>query len=279
MKQQYKILFFLFLFLFSNTAKVAAHHSGHSSSGTRIFFYQGTQTKPTSSIYGIYDFSKIDQSIGQIYTWTLGGEWAIHQKISLLGQIPISFLDHHFKKNTASLGDLSLGGKLLVLDRERFFSFVSTLWSFPTGDEQEGLSRKSISQQLTAFAGLKHSDWTFFFTPSISLGYNSPHEPLVNLGLGVNTPKIKERLYFALATNTKIFSASNVFDNGSWKLFLEPQINWTVDRNEKLTLSLSGNIALVDQLSRKSGTTLSPTSNALLNDVGWGLSFGAYYAF
>lgn len=276
----YILIICLSAFLVAGNAH--AHHPGHgaaASAGSRSILYNGNRTTPSSRLFLSYDLAYLDNSLGQLHTWMLSGEWAVHRRFSLLGIVPILYLDHNFRANATGIGDIAVGSKVLVLDNERVFIFLSTAFSFPTGDESNGLGRGSVGQQIDAFAGLRLGNWTLFLSPGVNFAYESPHEPMIIIAVGVNTPRVAEKIYFDLTANTQVFVTSDVFDNGSWKLYLNPQINWIVDKGERLTLNLTGRFSVVDKLSRKAGVTLTNTNNALLNDVLWGLTVGCNYSF
>ncbi|MBX7149117.1 hypothetical protein K1X76_08515 [bacterium] len=256
-----------------------AHHPGHGSSGARLTQYQGLKTKPASRAFFSYDLAVLDASIGEVHSFTVGGEWAFHKRFSALIGIPITTIRHDFAANQTGLGDIAVGGRFLIHDNEKTFSFASLAFEIPTGDENDGLGRGSLGTRIDLLGGLNLGEWSIFVSPGINFGWDSPHEPVINVTGGTSTPRFLEKIYFSLAFSNQIFAASDVFKNGSFKTYLEPQINWVVDKNEKLTLSVLTRVSIMDELERKSTVTLTSTSNSLLNDIKWSVGLGASYQF
>lgn len=277
--------FFIFLVFFSFWTEVShAHHpssTSSASSGSRgAYYYRGQQTKPVSHAFLNYDFSEIDNAVGQMHTMSLGGEWALAKRWGITGVLPVSCLVENFDANSVGLGDATVGGRFLVLDDKKVSLSLASSLIFPTGDDVTGLGGGGFGQQLSAFGGIHFSDWTVFLSPYASFVYGTPHEPQTGISLGTSSPRFfKNKMYASVSVSSLIYITSDVFENGSWKVFLEPQLNWVVDQKSRVTLGLSGRIAVVDELSRKSSVTLNQTSNALLNDVLWGVTTSMNYNF
>lgn len=243
-------------------------------------FFQSNKTKPSSRISFIYDFALLDDSIGQIHNTILNGEWAVHKRFSLLVNAPMTFLNHNYRSNALGFGDIALGGKFLIFDESNFFLFTSAWLSLPTGDAKSGLGRNGVGQQFEVFAGTRISRWTVFLSPSTSFSYPSPHSPQLNILTGASSPTfLKDRLYFTLSLITPVYLEDGALESGSWKLYAEPQINWIIDSKKHFTLSLAMRVAIIDQLKRKSGITLTNTSNTLLGDSLMGITTGLHYSF
>lgn len=275
MKRLALLLFCLFLPL-----QTQAHHGSHGgSSGTRTLLFQGNQTKNASRVFFLYDFAKLDNSVGESHTFNLGIEASVHSKWSVLAQLPIAHLSHNFRPDATGPGDVGIGLKYLLWEGERGFLTVSDTVSLPTGEKDTGLGRGSVAQQIDLFGGLTFNEWTLFAAAGVNHAFDSPVEPIAGVIVGANTPVVYERFYFTLAANTQIFIRSDVFENASFKIFIEPQANWIVDKAKHLTFSVTGRISAVDELSRKSGIGLASTDNALLNDIQWGVATGFNYDF
>jgi hypothetical protein len=277
--------FFLFLAFFCSAANLGlAHHpsvTSSVSSGSRMAsYYRGQQTKPVSHAFLNYDFSEIDNSVGQLHTMNLGGEWALAKRWGVTGTLPVSCLVENFDTNSVGLGDATVGGRFLVLDDKKLLFSVSSLLILPTGDDVTGLGSGSFGQQVSLFSGLYFSDWLVFVSPYASFIYGTPHEPQTGISVGISSPRFfKSKMYASVSLSSLVYLASDVFNQGSWKVFVEPQLNWIVDQKSRVTLSLSGRVAFLDELSRKPTVTLSQTSNALLNDVLWGMTTSMNYNF
>ncbi len=251
-----------------------------SVSSSRNLFLQSNKTKPNSRVSLVYDFALLDSSVGQLHNGILNAEWAAHRRFSLLINTPMTFLSHNFRNDALGFGDFSIGGKFLILDNPKYFMFASAWMILPTGDSSSGLGRSSTGQQLELFMGTRFSGWTFFLSPSTSFSYGTPHSPQLNILSGASSPTFfDDKIYLTLSLITPIHIRDDALENGSWKLYAEPQINWIVDSKKHLTLSLAMRLALIDQLSRKSGITLSNTSNILLGDSIMGVTAGVHYSF
>lgn len=273
-------LFILGLLLFSTNT--LAHHNSASSSGTssRYVLVNGVNlTKPASQAYFVYDLARLDNAIGNLHTWVLGGEWAFSRHASLLASVPVVFLDHNFSGKSAGLGDASLGGKMLIANNARLLSFVQAGFIFPTGNDSAGLGSGSFAGELSIFGGLKIHDWLIFVAPAISSAFNSDPEPTVTGSVGVATPTYFKRLFFSLSVLPQVYAASSVFDDGSFKIYVEPQVGFFVDKRRSLSASLSTRVAVIDELSRATGVTLTQTDHALQSDVLWGLKLVLNYSF
>lgn len=277
--------FFLNLGFFCFLAGLSqAHHTSSTNVttlGSRMAnYYRGQQTKPVSHVFLNYDFLEIDNAVGQLHTMSLGGEWAVAKRWGFTGYLPVSYLVENFDTNSVGLGDASLGGRFLVLNNERFLVSLASSLMLPTGNHVTGLGSSSFGQQISAFGGIYFSDWTFFLSSYASFIYGTPHEPQTEFSLGTSSPRVfKNKMYASVSVSSLVYVASDVFNDGSWKIFLEPQINWIVDSKNRATLSLSGRVSVLDELSRKSSVVLNQTSNALLNDVLWGVTTSMNYSF
>lgn len=275
-----RYFFFLFwLFTLFQPMALAHHPSASSNSGSRTLYYQGNQAQPGSRAYLSFDFQHEDNSIGQLFTFSLGGEWALSKKISLLGQMPLNYLAHNSLSNEWGLGDISLGGKVSFLASKAIL--FSTLQIFlPTGDQDKGFSRNGIGNQFDLFGGLTLRDWVLYLNPGINFGWSSPRDPVFSAALGLESPPILDkRINFGLSLNSHTYLDSDTFTAGSSKVSLNPQFNWTFDKKRKWTLTQSIHISIVDQLSLKPGLTLNNTSLSLLNDTLWGLTTTLNYNF
>jgi hypothetical protein len=262
---------------------VLAHHTGSHSvagSGPRVSVYQGSQTKPASRAFFTLDASQLDDSVGQVYTSTLGGEYSINKRFSVLGLIPLTHIAHNFRPSQTGIGDVSVQGKFLLWENEKTISYVSSLWSLPTGDEDQGLGRGAVGQQVDGLIGLHLKKWTVFGYGGINFGYESESEPILLASVGVATPAvIHERVYGAFNLSSQIFLDADVFASGSSKVFAEPQINVILDPHEHWLMTLAGRVSMIDELTRKPGVSIASTDNALLNDILFGGSFSLNYQF
>lgn len=269
-----------FLIILTMSTPALAHHPGHGgSSGTRSVFYQGRQTKPQSLVYFSGDFQYEDNSVGELTTFALGGEWAINKKISLLGQLPFSYLSHNFTSNTLGLGDISLGGKY-AFSTNKPLLFATLNLELPTGNDSKGLGQGDIASQVGFFIGVPLAQWTLFFNPSTHFAWSATSEPTLNLVSGFLSPDFfQEKINFGFSVIGQIYLDSDTFSSGSSKWSLEPQINWILDSQKKITLSQSVRLTFIDDYTLKNGVNLTATSHSLLNDVLWGLTTTLSYSF
>ncbi len=275
-----KKFLFNFIIYFTLLTSAWAHHPSHVSSGhANLLLFKGNQSKPSSQLYLNYSFNYLDESVGQVHQWTLGGEWAFHQQLSVLGYLPFTYLAHNFRSEELGLGDMALGLKWQFTDYQGLFGFITSMTTLPTGEASSGLGQGSVGQQLDLLLGYTFAGWSIYGSSNISFTYASPHQPVMGVLVGMNTPRIFKKIYFSLGLDSQIFLVSNVLTHRSWKMFVEPQMNVVVGKAEHWTVSLGGKFSVVDALHRQAGVAITNTDSILLSDTLWGVNLGLNYRF
>lgn len=260
-----------------------AHHPAGSSSShrpdTRVLL-SGLDNKPDTQVYSGFRFNHLDESVGQIYTVFLGGEYAFNNKLSVQAEMPFQRLDHSFRADETGLGDISLGGKYVFLARESWCLAAHSSWTFPSGDESSGLGRGAVGQQA-GFSFVKEAaSLSFLAGFSAAWGYESSSEPTVSGTVGLMSKRFfRENATAGIFLTNETYIQSDVFTHGSGKIYLGPQLSVYLGERDQWTLSLGVEISMFDYLSRKSGVTLTNTSFALLSDTLVSVSTGLNYTF
>lgn len=265
---------------------VQAHHPGHGSSvssGVRslagVLSGNGL-TKPVSQVYASFELAQQDESLGQIYTYQLGGEYALSQRLSLGGMIPFRYIDSNFRSARGNIGDVEVSGKYLLLESRDLYFYLNSAWTFPTGNENQGLGRGAVSQSIDGFLAYNLKEWTLFAGTGLAFGYESNWDPQWQMIVGASSPKVlAKRIKFSLSLLNSLFLKSDVFQNGSGKLFVQPQIHVDIDKKGRLVATVGGRVSLFDYLSKKSGVTLTNSDNALLSDIKYAGNLGLNYYF
>lgn len=264
----------LLLGLFLQPGLGFAHHvaAAESSSGmspmSTSFLLRDGSIRPASRFFLTQEFRAVDDNLGQVYTSLLGGELAVHPRVSLTGEVGLVSFDQNGGDSETGLGDVTLQPRVLLWNAARSFSYVSSRLSLPTGDEDRGLGQGMVSQDAIWLIGAKRKGWTGFVATGLQLGYDSDLDALHVASLGAQSPKFfKKRLSAGLALSSFTYVDSASFAVGSGKLSLEPGLQVGLDRKKKWLLTLGGRVSLIDYLRVKNGVTLSTTSHAALSDA------------
>lgn len=275
-------LFAAGIFILVLAQQAQAHHTGGNSSsfnGVSHLMHRGVQRELKSRFYFQNDFSQLDNGVGQINTTTFAGEWAISNKFSLSFDLPFTYIATNFSSNDYGFGDISLGGVYSVFSNDDFFLQTSLNLTFPTGNENNGIGKGNAGSQAGIIAGYTYHEWLFYTSPQLSFEYTSPNDPMLISLAGARSPRFFKRMNASLSLLNQVYIRSDVFRNGSWKMYLCPELNISLGESEKLSLGLSGKIATIDQLSLKPTTIISNTNNSLFSDIKWGITSTLNYDF
>jgi hypothetical protein len=275
MKQSFMVLCVLVL-LIANTA--FAHHPSHvSSSGNTMSFNNGEVSKPRSEAYLSSELSHLDDSVGQLYTFNVGGEYAFNTRLSAGANLALLHVAHNFRPTQTGIGDIYINAKYLFWQSEKSFAYVATALGLPTGSSSDGLGRGALSQQTSLSFATMYKEWLFYTLMALDLGYESDPTPLLVNTLGIVSPTFLKRLKAALVFTNQAYLASDVFTDGSGKLFIEPQL--FINLTKQWLLTVSGRMSAYDYLQRSTATTLTNTDNALLGDIFISGKIGISYKF
>ena len=258
------------------------HHPTASSvsSGMKTGSFFFDKNKPKTHVYSLYQFVHLVNSIGDIHSFVLGGEYALSSRFSLGATLSVHAIDHDFRQNNTSFGDITTRITYLLWEKAKTHSFLSSEWSLPTGDEIHGLGRNSVGQKLAYFLGYQQQEWLFFIQPAVDVTYSQDVEPILLVSLGASSPQFfGERVTARLSFSSQTFFASRDFDSGSTKIFIEPQFLVALDQKHQWILSVGSSIGVFDSLSAKNSQKFSPTDNALLNDIQWSGQVGLNFNF
>ena len=99
-------------------------------------------------------------------------EWALTKRLGLAIEAPLISLDPVVEDNTTGFGDIAVAGRVLLVDRHRFFLSANIEVETPTGDEDRGLGRGEAALAPTVLWWLDLGCWTVFqgqFGPEIGL--------------------------------------------------------------------------------------------------------------
>lgn len=212
-----------------------------------------------------------------VHTQTLGGEWSFNKKISALFFIPYHFIDYKNLTNAYGFGDLALGAKFFVFNHKNHNFFVSTLIGMPSGDKDQGLGLGKVSQIIDLDYRLLMNQWTLFFKSTLGLNYANQPEPLLTFELGVDSAAfLKNRFAIALSVQPVFWFGSQTYADGSYQLYLKPEIIWFIDQKH-WQLQMGSKISLINDLNIKNtGTT---TNSNLLSNTEFEWHAGVLFAF
>lgn len=262
------------------SAQVRAHHTTGSNTGgggQRNLLMPGGDGRPAHRFGITQDFSVIDNSVGELWTFTPFGEFALSKRFALSLALPVSHLRRDTGPDAWGIGDISLGGNYLLLDKKISLTLFTGI-AIPTGNEYNGLGRGAFSQESAIGMGTNLGKWRIAITSGINFGYESDAEPLALIRAVLISPGFAaNKLQAALSVNGIIFLASDTFSGGSAKIFVEPQLIWSLNKN--LKLNAGGRIAVADTLATRSGVNLTQLSNSLISDVRFGAVIGFQYTF
>jgi hypothetical protein len=260
-----------------------AHHpTGASSShrpDTKVLL-SGLDNKPDSQVYSGFRLNHLDESVGQIYTAFLGGEYAFSNKLSVQLEIPFLRLNHNFRADETGIGDISLGGKYVFHAKKSWCLAFHSFWTFPSGDESSGLGRGAVGQQAGVSLTKEMASVSWLAGLSATWGYESSSEPTLSAIVGLLSPRFfEDNVVAGIFVSNESFLKSDVFTNGSGKVYFGPQLYVYLGQNDQWTVSLGAEISMFDYLERKAGVALTNTSFALLSDVLASVTFGLNYSF
>lgn len=266
-------------FVFAHHVAAAESNAGMSPLSTSFLLRDGS-VKPVSRFFLTQEFRVVDEDLGQVHTSTFGGEWAVHPRVSVTGEVGLVSVDQSGSGSETGLGDAALQPRVLLWNAARSFSHVSSRLSLPTGDEERGLGQGLVSQDAIWLVGVKSKGWTGFAATGIQWGYDSDLEALHVASLGAQSPEfLQQRVSAGLALSAFTYVDSASFAVGSGKLSLEPGLQVGLDGKKKWLLNLGARVSLVDYLRVRNGVTLSATSHAALSDALFSATAGLNYFF
>lgn len=261
----------------------AAHHTSSSASSHRPdtkVLLSGLDNKPDTQVYSGFRFNHLDESVGQIYTVFLGGEYAFNTQLSVQMEIPFLRLEHNFRADETGIGDISLGGKYVFLAQKSWCLALHSLWAFPSGDESSGLGRGAVGQQTGVSFVKEFASFSWLAGLSATWGYESSAEPVLSGTVGLTSPGFfNDNVVAGIFVSNESYLKSDVFTSGSGKVYLGPQFYVYLGSRDQWTLSLGVEISMFDYLERKVGVTLTNTSFALLSDTLVSVTLGLNYSF
>lgn len=260
-----------------------AHHTSSSSTSHRPdtkVLLSGLDNKPDTNVYSGFRFNHLDESVGQIYTAFLGGEYAFNNKLSVQLEMPFLRLNHNFRADETGIGDISLGGKYVFHAKKSWCLALHSLWTFPSGDESSGLGRGAVGQQVGVSFVKELEAFNLLAGLSGAWGYESSAEPVLSGTVGLTSPRFfEDHAVVGVFLSNESFIQSDVFTNGSGKIYLGPQLYIYLGQHQQWTLSLGVEISVFDYLERKSGVAVTNTSFALLSDTLVSATLGLNYSF
>lgn len=268
------------VFLFGNA--VAHHTSSNASShrpDTKVLL-SGLDNKPDTQVYSGFRLNHLDESVGQIYTVFLGGEYAFNTQLSVQMEIPFLRLDHNFRADETDIGDISLGGKYVFHAQKSWCLALHSLWTFPSGDDSSGLGRGAVGQQAGISFVKELTSFSLLAGLSAAWGYESSAEPILSGTVGLTSPRFfNDNVVVGIFVGSESYLKSDVFRSGSGKVYFGPQLYVYLGPRDQWTLSLGVEISMFDYLERKSGVALTNTSFALLSDTLVSATLGLNYSF
>ncbi len=261
-----------------------AHHPGHAvsvqSSGQFNPYVQGNGL-PRKSLTYSFDWSHLDNGAGYVLLNQVEGEYAVLDRLSVLLRIPVLSLQMNFRPDKTGLGDISAGVKGVLWQDAGHSLLLGSDFSFPTGDQANGTGAGSVG--MSSYLSYQYDFGFVRLFTSLGSGFlfDSDPEPTLLPSLGVTIPVlgVDGPLLAVLGVRAFVLLADETFQNGSAKVFAVPGLVFFPTDNRQLSLSLSGNIAIIDQLKVKPGIILSNVSLALVQDARAGINFQVSYAF
>lgn len=259
-----------------------AHHTTSSGGANqnRLNYSFVRNAKPTHRVYGFYDLSFVDNDLAEIHYFTLGGEWAVNDRFSVGGNIPVIIIDHSQVNDSYGFGDLGLAANYLFFENLGFFGVLSTNFTFPTGNSNNGTGSGEYTQSVSVILSYKILKWQIYANLGMQYYFSGNMEPVLQYTLGAITPSLlKDNLEFGLAITGSSYLNSNTFETGSTKLFIVPSLTYYPLSNQKLSFVLNGQISILDDLTLISPSTVSLTDYLVLTDKSYSLQFGVNLTF
>lgn len=276
---------FLLLCLGMATQTSLAHHPGGSTGAagsTRTFnpFVLGMGGLRNSAS-ATFDWSHLDNGAGDFFMYQVSGEYAVWDRLSFLARIPIVSLQLNFRPDQTGLGDIVFGAKGLVLSGERYALHLGNDFSFPSGDRDDGTGVGAVTgaPYLSLFY-----DWgavSVFTSAGVNFLWDEDPEPRLDASGGVAIPLIKRKVPVTLfaSLRSNLLFADEVFTQGSFKLFVVPGVIVYPSESQRISITISGKVAIADELSVKTGQILTQNNLALVEDVFAGVTLDFTYTF
>lgn len=266
-------------------APQAQSHHNSGSSGSRL---QGLTrlltvddvSSSVSQAYLSFEATRLDGSIGTIYSSVIGGDLALTDKIAVGAFLPFSWLDHGSRSSEFGLGDAGFSLRYTIWGSKRLTTKIATTLVLPTGDEKSGLGSGQVSQSVNVFQAFKFAKATLFASAGTAFEYEGTPAPQFLGTLGLSSARFFDnRMNASLTLINQTILSSAVFKDGSGKVFLEPQLNFFWGTKREWVTSLAFKLSVYDYLSPKAGITLTSTNNVLFNDVLFSGRFSLGYTF
>ncbi len=245
----------------------ANHNASHSGPGTHsCIVHQTGQILPKSKFYTSYDLGQLDNGGGRTHGLVLGGELALGSSWGLGAFVPTYMYERQGQNEQFGVGDVGVTAKYKLWDHQTF-SQISGVFNLPSGDDNKGMGRGTISQQLDYLLGIKLGPASLFSSVGVAHHFSQDSDPILLTSIGVNFPQLLDLLFISVAVSGQTFLSSDYFNDGSTKIFLEPQIFLPLDAYNKWYLGFVSRLGVYDTLERESLASIKQDRNELLSDV------------
>ncbi|MCB1215060.1 MAG: hypothetical protein KDK66_06235, partial [Deltaproteobacteria bacterium] len=155
---------------FVGISSVQAHHAGGGAGSSSSISIQSTrQSLPRNQVYLNAGIDFLDGSLGEVFTYELQGEFAVHKRFSLGVRLPFEMVRMDLLPSSNHLGDVSLltKGSLWHSSDERSYLTLGLETSFPTGNDQGGRGAGVVT--MTPYLSFSTSTWVLDFYTNLSV--------------------------------------------------------------------------------------------------------------
>jgi hypothetical protein len=269
------------LVLFAPLAR--AHHPSHGASlGTSSShpFILGADLPRLRLSYN-FEWLHLDNDAGNLFLQQLSGEVGVLDWLSVTARVPVNSLQLSARPDKTGLGDIAVGGKLVLFDGPSLALIFGTDLTFPSGSRSSGTGSGSVSS--AHFLSLTNDwDWlTLFAGAGTQYLWDNNPEPTLSINGGLAVP-IKRKNYpisFFTSVDADIVLADEVFTSGSAKVYLRPGFIFYTGEDKRLSLTVSGKFSIADSLEVKAGQAIASNSLALTKDSFAGVNADIHFSF
>lgn len=274
-------VFGVLLFLSMIGSEVQAHHGGGGGSQSLSVTQAARLTEPQTQFYLTFEMDFLDNSLGEVYSYGVVGEYAFSKRFSLAANLPFESIRMDLLPHSDQLGDMRFLAKGVVWVSSSKLSGLNLglEMSLPTGNDTlgRGAGVVTLSPYLSFITKSKYVEIFAYGAYYAELARQT--NPTLNFELAFRFPLLKKTspsLSFVTATRGWFVFNSDTFETGSLKVYQGAGflMEW-----ERFSIDVMGRFSWLDTLDFREDVTADDLLTGLLVDVQASLVLGVGFQF